>query len=157
MQLPFPPAHPLARINYRVRTGSFAYSFLVVCALFLERGFAVPVLVLAALSFLVYPQLAYLHARVALDSRQAELHNLVADSVLLGVWIAQLHFALMPGLGALVAINLNNAVCGGTRRLLAGMLVFALAALAWGAVQDFRIIAATGALVTAMCALGIVG
>jgi PAS domain S-box-containing protein len=156
MQLPFPPAHRLARINYPSRTLSYAYSFIVVLALASERKLGGWTLAFAALTFLAYPQLAYLHARIAVDSKRAEFRNLVADCTLMGVWIAQVHFALWPACGALLALSLNNAVCGGVRRFLSGLAWCAGAAALWGAVQGYQFEPRTGPLVSGLCAVGII-
>ncbi len=61
----------VARTNYTVRTASFAYCFLVIGLVLLERKMGVLAWSLLALQFLVYPQLAYLHASAAKDARRA--------------------------------------------------------------------------------------
>lgn len=155
MPLPFPPAHRLGQINYLPRTLSGVFAFLVAAALAMERELGGWTYFLAILTFLAYPHLAYLHARIAVDSKRAELNNLVADSILMGLWSAHLHFALLPTLGALAAISLNNAACGGTRRFLWGLAYFGGAALVWGAFSGYQPQTATGPFVTALCSVGI--
>jgi PAS domain S-box-containing protein len=155
MQMLFPPAHRLARINYPPRALFFAYAFLVVLALFAEGRFGGLALLLAVPTFLIYPHVAYLHARIAVNSKQAEFNNLVADSVLMGIWMAEAHFAVWPTCGALLAISLNNSICG-VKRFFWGMQWFLAAAALWGAVLEYRFDPDTGALVTALCFFGIV-
>src|SRR5690242_20040574 len=82
----------LARTHYTVRTASFAYSFLVIGLVLWERGAGPLAWGLLALQFLVYPQLAYLHAVSSHDSQRAEIGNLYFDSLSLGVWVAALGF-----------------------------------------------------------------
>lgn len=156
MLLQLPPAHRLARINYPTRSGSFAFSFLVVVAVLAERGFSAGTLILGVVTLLIYPQLAYLHACFARESKRAEFRNLVADSVLMGLWAAQLHFALWPVCGALVGISMNNAVCGGIGRFLSGLLCFAAAALLWAVVLGVPVEPSTGPFVTGLSFVGIV-
>ncbi len=156
MQIQLPPAHRIARVNYVSRSAAFAYSFLIVSALLAERGVDARVIFFAVLTLLVYPHLAYLHARVAVDSKRAEFRNLSADSILMGVWAAQVHFALWPCCGALLAISLDNAVCGGGRRFLLGLLWYAAGAVIWGGLGGFQFQPNTGTLVTALCFLGII-
>ena len=122
MQLP--PAHRLARINSLTRTGSFAFSFLVLLTLLAERGYNAWTMLLGVVTLLAYPQLAYVHARLAVDSKRAEFRNLAFDSVLMGIWAAQVHFALWPVCAALAGVCLDNAVCGGISRFLSGLLYF---------------------------------
>ena len=69
----------LARTNYTVRTVSFAYCFLVIGLVLLERKMGMLAWGLLALQFLIYPQLAFLHAMAAKDARRAELRNLYAS------------------------------------------------------------------------------
>lgn len=156
MPLQLPPAHRLAQINYPTRSGSFAFSFLVVVAVLAERGFSAGTLVFGILTLLVYPHLAYVHASRAQDSKRAEFRNLVIDSIVMGLWAAQLHFALWPVCGALVGVSMNNAVCGGTQRFLSGLLYFALAASLWAVVQGVPFEPSTGPLVTALSFVGII-
>jgi len=109
MPLQLPQAHRLARINYPTRSGTFAFSFLIVVAFLVERGFSAGTLFFGVLTLLIYPQLAYLHARIAVDSKRAEFRNLIFDSVLMGLWVAQLHFALWPFCAALTAVSLGDS------------------------------------------------
>jgi PAS domain-containing protein len=157
MQLPLPRAHRFARINYRTRSGSFAFSFVVVLAFLWERDFNGWTLFLAVQTLLVYPQLAYLHARIEIDSKRAEFRNLNFDSAMMGMWAAQLHFSLWPVCAALAGVCLNNAVCGGVGRFMSGLLYFAGAALLWAMLWGSPFEPSTGPLVTALCILGMVG
>ena len=157
MQLQLARAHRLARINYPTRSGSFVFSFLVVVAVLAERGFSAGTLIFGIVTLLIYPQLAYLHARLAMDSKRAEFRNLTFDSILMGLWAAQLHFALWPVCGALVGVSMNNAACGGIERFLSGLLCFAAAALLWAVVQGVPFEPSTGPVVTGLCFLGVVG
>lgn len=157
MPLQLPRAHRLARINYPTRTGSFAFSFVIVVVVMAERGFSAGTLMLGLLTLLAYPHLAYLHARIAVDSKRAELRNLNLDSILMGLWAAQLHFALWPVCGALVGVSMNNGICGGIERFLTGLLYFTAAALLLAMAQGVPIEPATGPVVTGLCFAGIVG
>jgi PAS domain-containing protein len=157
MQWQLRVAHRLARINYSIRTLSFAFAFVVVLAVMGEHGFSTGTVVLGVLTLLVYPHLAYLHARLAANSKRAEFRNLDLDSFLMGLWTAQLHFALWPVCGMLVGVSLNNAVCGGVRRLLLGFLYFSAAALIWAVVLRHPPELSSGPLVTGLCFVGILG
>ena len=52
----------LARLNYAVRTGAFAWCFMTIGLHMWERGYGVPAWALLALQFLLYPHLMYLRA-----------------------------------------------------------------------------------------------
>ncbi len=156
MKFVLPTAHRLARYNYAPRATSFAFSFLTFAILWIEQGrFNAWEIFSAVLTFLVYPHLAYLHSRLATDSKRAELNNLYADCLLLGVWTAQIHFPLWPSLGLLAAVCLNSAAHGYISRLFRSLAVFGIGAGAWGAVIGYDFKPDTGPLVTALCIFGI--
>ena len=59
-----------------------ALAFIVFAALFAERGtLSGPVLLCGIAQFLVYPHLAYLHTRIARDSKRAELAAALRDKI----------------------------------------------------------------------------
>ena len=149
-------AHRIARINYAPRTLAFGYAYVALWALVAERGGSAWVLFFGALQFLVYPHLAYLHARVVADSKRAEFRNLLADALLLGVWAAQMQFALWPTCGLLAAVCLNSASNGGLGKLARAVGLFALGAALWGAITGYRFDPGTGPLVSVLSAVGIV-
>lgn len=156
MESALSPAHRIAQYNYAPRTAAFAFSFLTFGILWIERGrFNAWEFFSAVLTFLVYPHLAYLHTRIAIDSKRAELNNLYADSLLLGVWTAQIHFALWPSVGLLTAVCLNSASHGYVSRLFRSLAVFGAGASAWGAVIGYDFRPDTGPVVTAACIFGI--
>jgi PAS domain S-box-containing protein len=152
-ELPMP--HRLARINYAPRMVSFGYSFLVLEALAAERAYSLWVILAGILTLLVYPHLAYLYARLAVDSKRAELNNLFVDSIILGAWVTQMHFALWPAGAIIVAVCLNNTACGGPRLLARGLVTLAAGAAGWGMLTGFRLNPDTGALVSAASLAGL--
>lgn len=152
-----PPAHRFARISYAPRTISFGFAFLVLGAITAERNYSGWVVFFGVLQYLVYPHLAYLHARLVTDSKQAEMRNLMFDAILLGAWMAQLGFALWPACGLLTAVSLNSVAAGGPRVLVQRLGMFAGGALVWGALTGFSFRPDTGPVVTWLSMLGIVG
>ena len=100
----------MARINYAIRAGSFAYCFVVLAVHGAERGFGGFFWAALALQFLAYPHLAYLHTRRAADSARAEHINLHADAAFLGMWVAALHFPLWIAYAAAFSITLNATI-----------------------------------------------
>ena len=115
--------HPMARINYAIRAGSFAYCFVVLAIHGGERGVGALFWTALAVQFLVYPHLAYLHARRAADSARAERINLHVDAAFLGMWIGALHFPLWIAYAAAFSITLNATVVFGIAR---GAFCFAI-------------------------------
>ena len=143
-----------ARTNYTVRTGSFAYCFLVIGLVLLERKMGPLAWGLLALQFLVYPQLAYLHAAYAKDPRRAEIANLYVDSLALGAWVAMLGFPTWIAYAALFSTTLNTAIMRGWIGAACAVICFAGGALAWIAPMGYVHYAGTSDLVTALCFFG---
>ena len=79
---------------YVARAYSFAFCFAVIGVLCWERNSGMATWAFLALTFLAYPHLAYLNARGAQEPRKAEYLNLLFDSLVLGVWAAQLGYPL---------------------------------------------------------------
>ena len=151
------PVHRLARLNYLTRSVSFAFSFIVVLAHLAEMGFQAGTLLLGVLTLLAYPQLAYVHAARADNSKRAEIRNMNIDCVVMGVWAAQFHFALWPLMAVVGGICLNNAICGGTRRVLVGLLYLGGAALVWALLLQQPVELSSGPVTTALCFVGLMG
>ena len=147
-------SHPLARINYAIRAGSFAYSFLVLAIHGWERGFGPLYWTALALQFLLYPHLAYLHTLRAENSRRAEATNLFVDAALLGLWVGALHFPLWIAYGGLFSTALNAAVVFGTVRGAWSLATFCAGAAVGLGLTGFRYLDETSALVTALCFVG---
>jgi PAS domain-containing protein len=154
----FGQPHFIARIDYAPRALAFGYAFLVVSALLAERGALTgPMLVCGIAQFLLYPHLAYLHTRIAANSKRAELRNLLADALMLGAWAAQTHFALWISCGLLIGPCISNAANGGVRGLGAAIALFAAGAITWGAFLGFQFQPDTGPYVSVLCIGGIIG
>ena len=144
----------MARINYAIRAGSFAYSFLVLAIHGWEHGFGPLFWVALVLQFLVYPHLAYLHTLRSHNSRGAEAINLFADAALLGVWIGALHFPLWLAYAALFSTSLNAAVVFGGVRGAWSVATFCGGAAIGLAFGGYTFLEETSRLVTALCVLG---
>jgi PAS domain S-box-containing protein len=146
--------HPMVRINYAIRAGSFAYSFIVLGIHGAERGSGAAFWVALCLQFLVYPHLAWLHARRARDPRSAEQANIYADAAMLGGWIGALHFPLWPAFAAIFSTTLNAAVVLGIVRGAWSAAAFGGGAAIGMAFAGTEFLAETSNLVTALCVVG---
>ncbi len=152
--------HPMVRINYAIRAGSFAYCFLVLGIHGWERGWGVPFWAALAAQFLVYPHLAYWHARSAALPKRAEEINLYVDAGLLGAWIAALQFPVWPAYAAFFSTALNAAVVFGVLGSLWTMACFSAGAAVGVAGAALALNgayfppAATSGVVTGLCFFG---
>lgn len=136
------------------RAWSFAFSFVAIGILCWERGAGGATWVFLALTFLAYPHLAYLKARSAPNPRQAEYFNLLFDSLMFGVWAAQLGYPMWIVYPLLSGVVLNNIVNRGLKGLVPSLGLFALGATIWGSVRGFEFLPDTGPVVST---LGFVG
>jgi PAS domain S-box-containing protein len=118
----------LVRTNYAVRSLAFAYAFVVLGLLFIERGYGAPAWGLAVAQFLLYPQLLFLRARRSANPVRTELDHLYVDAACLGAWAAALGFPTWITFSFLLATSLNAVVNRGLHGLL-----FSLGSLAGGA------------------------
>lgn len=146
--------HRLAKINYTIRTASFAWCALVIGLVLWERHAGALAWGLLALQFLAYPHLLYLRAIGSPDSRRAEMQHLYLDPLLLGAWLAALGFPLWIAYAALFATALNNAVMRGWQGAATSVVCFALGALAWIVPMGLTRFPGTSPLVTALCFFG---
>ena len=151
-----PPAHGMARTNYPIRVLSFAFCFLLVVLIALERDVSAATLTYAGIALLLYPQAAYISARAAHDSRSAELNNLLADAAVLGILAGQLGLPLWITCGSLLGVSVNSAICGGPRRLTYATLLFIGTAAVWKIVAGQAFHPSSGPLVTYLTFAGIV-
>lgn len=150
------PVHRIVQINYAIRTAAFAWCFLVVGIFLWERQAGAVAWAAAGLLFLVYPQLAYLHAARSRDTRHAELQNLYVDPVLLGAMLAGLGFPTWILYAALFSTTLNNVVMRGPAGAAAAIVCFAAGALAWVIPMGLSYYPHTSGVVTLLCFLGAV-
>jgi PAS domain S-box-containing protein len=145
----------LVRTNHAVRTGAFAYSFLVISLHLGEQGYGLATWVFFTLQFLAYPHLVYWRARRSADPQRAELDNLYADSALLGAWIGYLGFPAWIAYGLLASTTLNATACRGWRGGVIALGWSATGAALGFAAGGLRYLPDTGPLVTALCFAGI--
>ena len=153
MELPEP--HRLAKLYALPRALSFGYAFVILLAIAVERQLATLAVFAGALAFVSWPVLAYLHACYARHSKQAELRNLVADGVILGVACSLLDYAVWPTCAMLCAVSLNNAASGGYRQFAKGVGACLLAALLVGGMRGFPFQPDNGPVVIMTTAMGI--
>ena len=148
-------SHWIVRMDYRVRTVSFGVSFVFIGAHLWGKDYSPIVWGLLILQFLIYPHLMYWRAQRAPVSLQAELNNLVVDSLLIGLWVAALQFPLWIGFTLFIGSSLNNTISRGTPGFLWAMLAFFSGALMSVALFGWHVAPATGWPVTLLCVIGL--
>lgn len=151
-----PRLHPIVRLDYIVRMSCFPLLIAIFYSVFHASGRASNTMLgLLLLWGLVWPQLAYLHARFSRDSKRAEHRNMFIDSMMVGAWTAGMHFSLWPSIMFLTALNLGNLGVGGTRLAKRGWLGIAVGVVACGLATGFAMNFDAPALPTAASIVGI--
>ncbi|MEA3195178.1 MAG: hypothetical protein QOD26_3511 [Betaproteobacteria bacterium] len=146
----------LARLNYAVRTGAFAYCFVTIGVHLWERGAGWPAFALLAAQFLLYPHAMYWRALLSPKPNRAERDNLLLDSVFLGVWAAALGFPTWITYNIVGAALLNAVINRGGIGMLRAALCSLAGAFLWGLIGGLTYQPQTSDLVSALCALGAV-
>jgi len=146
----------LARLNYAVRTGAYAWCCVTIGVHLWQNGYAWPAWALLAAQFLVYPHVMYWRAVRSHKPNRAERDNLLLDSAFLGAWAAGLGFPIWISYNIVGAALLNAVINrGGMGMLWAGLCSLA-GAMLWVLVGGFSFRPQTSSLVTALSALGAV-
>jgi len=102
---------------YRLRLFGLALGSICVAAGLYRVHAAAAAWVLLVANVFLWPHIAYRVARASRDPRQAETRNLVVDSALGGMWIALIHFSLLPSVVLAVMLSIDKVHVGGLRLL----------------------------------------
>ena len=146
--------HPLVTLDYRGRMVSMVVVALI--PLFHFRG-RPPLPVLAGMIFagLLWPQIAYLAAKNARDTRAAEIRNLLFDSFIVGAWSAAMSFSLLPSAVMVAALNSANLSVGGLRQAARGLAAILLGMVVVGLPLGFRVQPESDLWTALFCVVGV--
>lgn len=104
------------RAIYPLRILGMGLGFWVTCSVLIQVGEWARFGWIAFATMLLWPHLAYLHARTSRDPYRAEIRNLLIDSAITGLWIPLMHFNLLPSV-VLAVITTHDKFSTGIRRL----------------------------------------
>ncbi|MEO7071912.1 MAG: response regulator [Rhodanobacter sp.] len=114
--------HPTVSLGYSLRGIVFPFSALFLFFTFHSVGGLSPVrIALLATYALVWPHVAFAWARNSRDSRRAERLNIVADSLIVGAWVAAIQYSVLPSFLLVCAMHLGNIAIGGLRLAVVGL------------------------------------
>jgi signal transduction histidine kinase/CheY-like chemotaxis protein len=146
--------HPLVSLDYRVRVPAL----LIVGALTLSHFMGKPhsAWLWAAIFFtgVLWPQIAYIHARYSRDGKRAEHGNLLVDSLLVGFWTAAMSFSVLPSLTMVSAILTGCLSVAGVRFTLRAAGAIVIGVLLVGAFTGFRVDNDVSLLTTTLSVVG---
>ncbi|MBJ6981151.1 response regulator [Luteimonas sp. MC1572] len=153
---PRPGLHPIVRLDYVSRMSCMPLLSAVIYSVFHASG-RDSALVVALLLFwgVIWPQLAYLHARWSRDSKRAEHANLLVDGVMVGVLLAGMHFSPWPSVMMLMGMSLGNMGVGGAPLAGRGLQGIAVGVIACGWFTGYQVDFASTVLPTVASIIGI--
>ncbi|MEP6768572.1 MAG: ATP-binding protein [Acidobacteriota bacterium] len=146
--------HPLVALDYRVRVPAMLIVALIGIAHFVDKPQGAALWMAIVFTGLVWPQLAYLIASRARDSKRAELANLLFDSLVVGCWTAATGFSVLPSLMMTSAIIAACLSVGGVRFTLWAVASLVSGMLAVGALTGFHVVPETSLLTTCLSVIG---
>ncbi len=147
--------HWIVRTNYQNRTASFLMLFAIVGAQMAGNDHGLVTWAGVVLLFLSYPHLAYWRARCAAAPYQAELHNLLIDSALLGACAAALGFPVWISFAMLVGTAITHVLYLGIAGVLHSLAAIALGMALTVMALGWRFAPETSAAATLMCIVGL--
>ena len=147
------PVHPVVGLDYRVRIPGMMLVALFAVSYFAGRPHGPGLVAAMVFTGLVWPHAAYLLARRAKDTKQAELRNLLVDSFIVGCWIAAMSFSLWPTVAMIATMMHGNLAVGGVRFAAKGVLGIVVGVLAAGAFLGFHPVFASD-IVTTFLSIG---
>jgi signal transduction histidine kinase len=139
----------LSRLVYGMRLLGMLTGCIGVGAVLYERHAGWPVWALLAFNTLAWPHLAWLFARSSAAPHQVERHSLTIDSAFGGLWVALIHFNLLPSVLIITMMSMDKLGWGPAflvRTSAAMAAAIALGAVltrgAFAPVTDMRVIVA---------------
>lgn len=147
--------HWVVNLNRRIRILSFLAAFLILVSHVLFLGLSPWLYPALAVTFLLWPQLAYLRARNSISSMHAEFNNLIIDSTIFGLWVAWLGFPVWITFVLVISTAMNLMVFRGPRGLAQAMAGLVAGALAAGFWAGFRFLPQTHWFTTALAIVSI--
>ncbi|MEW9624473.1 diguanylate cyclase [Rhodanobacter geophilus] len=121
------------RVAHRLRTLGLGLGMLPVAAVLHQQHAPAWLWSLLFANGLLWPHLAWLHAARANRPVQHEQFNLMADSAMLGAWLALMRFNLLPCVMLASMMAMDRISAGGWRVLVRALLlqIAACALVAW--------------------------
>lgn len=141
----------VVRMHYRMRTAAFGMLFLAVCLHARVEVVSTSIWLFLGLLLIVYPHLQFRRARRSSAPLDTEMHNLSADSFLLGMSAAALGFPLWITFSSLLGTLSNNTANKGWPGVAETLLAFSTGALLGGLVWGFRLVPGNDLPTTLLC------
>jgi signal transduction histidine kinase len=98
----------LPQLVYRLRLLGLLTGSVAVGTVLYERHASRPAWALLVFNVLIWPHLAWIAARHSAQPHQTERHNLTVDSAFGGLWVALMHFNLLPSTLVITMMSMDK-------------------------------------------------
>jgi signal transduction histidine kinase len=122
------PLHPTVVLDYWVRVPSWVLAPLMFGSALFQRKASEEAWAVLLVTCLLWPHVGYFIASRSVNSKAAELRNLMGDIGLSGILSALAGLSLWPSITSLLCANAANLSVGGLRFALLGLLLYAMCA-----------------------------
>jgi len=143
--------HWTVKSNYPLRTGSFILTFFFVSLHIWDKGYSPLFWSLLTMQLLIYPHFAFWRARRCTNSQQAEVQNLVFDTVLFGFMASVLQFPIVITFTVFIACTVNITITRGAKGTLLALAAFLSGAVIPGVIFGWHFSPETSLLTTLVC------
>ena len=147
----------LVRMHHRMRTASFAMVFVATSLHLAGKSYGLATWTFMVMLLLIYPHAQYWRALRTRDPIQAEVTNLLIDSILLGIFIAAVGFSDWLTFSVMMGTLSNNAANRGLRGIRDSLAALLLGAFVGSAVGGFNFSPHTNFPATLFCIVGLGG
>ncbi|CAN5911702.1 hypothetical protein BH11GEM1_BH11GEM1_16480 [soil metagenome] len=130
--------HRIVRLDYRVRGYTYPMYLLLYGLYLWPRSTSAWTWALFISFLLGWPHLAYFIARRSLNTKAAELRNLMIDSFFIGTALPLTGFTLFPNATGFLGINAGNVINGGWKRAARGILMYLAGVLVTTAIVGYH-------------------
>ena len=128
-----------ARRIHRLRTLGLGLGVLCVGAVLRLHHDAVGWWLVLAINGFLWPHIALLISTHSADPRKTEMHNLMVDSALGGVWVAVMQFNLLPSVLLVTMLSVDKVSVGGWSLLARTFMLLAAACALTSAALGFPV------------------
>jgi signal transduction histidine kinase len=151
------PVHPIVRLGFRVRVPAHLCTLLLLASSFASNGASSWTWAMAIFYGLAWPHIARFIAVHSVDTRSAELRNLLADATFSGSFVALSGFSLWPSVVLVIGFNSACLSVGGVAFAVRAIALCVASATLFGFLNGFRFTPESSLMTSALCAVSLIG
>ena len=149
--------HPIVDLGFRVRVPAHLCTLLLLASSFVSSGAPTWVWAIALFYGLAWPHVGRFMAVRSLDTKAAELRNLLADAAFSGGFVALCGFSLWPSVVLVTGFNSACLSVGGIAFALRAFAICAASAAVFGFINGYRFTPDSSLITSMLCAVSFLG